>query len=140
MQKSGRRGRRNRETECDVYAENLVKGTLPGGGWTYHHNGINLQLHKIFRQSGMCSDIEMEDYFLRRLKETAINPEQYVPLLSRNLKGYVPDGQHTRIACGKYPAGVNKFTEVKVIHSGAVQYRRPKVRDYQQGAAAVNTF
>ncbi len=49
LQKSGRRGRRNRETECDVYGENLVKTTLPGGGWVYHHNGINLQLHKIFR-------------------------------------------------------------------------------------------
>ena len=35
LQKSGRKGRRNRETECDVYGENLVKATLPGGGWTY---------------------------------------------------------------------------------------------------------
>ena len=44
------------------------------------------------------------------------------------------------IACGKYPAGVNQFTEVKVIHSGTMQYRRPDVRDDQQGAAAVNAF
>jgi hypothetical protein len=42
LQKSGRRGRRNMETVCDMYGENLVKATLPGGGWTYHHNGINL--------------------------------------------------------------------------------------------------
>ena len=35
---------------------------------------------------------------------------------------------------------MNQFTEVKVIYSGAVQYRMPKVRDDQQGAAAVNTF
>ena len=49
LQKSGRKGRRNRETECDVYGENLVKATLPGGGWSYHHNGINMQLHRIFR-------------------------------------------------------------------------------------------
>jgi len=92
LQKSGRRGRRDRETECDMYGENLVKATLPGGGWTYHHNGINLQLHKIFRQSGMTNDMEVEDYFLRKLRETAINPAQFVPLLSRNMKGYVPDG------------------------------------------------
>ena len=77
----------------------------------------------------MCNYMEMEDYFLWKLRETAINPAQSVPLLSRNLKGYVPDGHQTRIACGKYPAGVNQFTEVKVIHSGAVQYKRPKVRD-----------
>ncbi len=107
LQKSGRRGRRNRETECDVYEKNLVKATLSGGGWTYHHNGINLQLHNIFRQSGMCIDMEVEDYFLRKLRETAINPSQSVPLLSRDLKGYVPDGHQTWIACGKYPAGVN---------------------------------
>ena len=42
LQKSGRRGRRDRETECDVYGENLVKATLPGGRWIYHHNGIIL--------------------------------------------------------------------------------------------------
>ncbi len=90
----------------------------------YHHYGINLQLHKIFRQSGMTSDLEIEDYFLRKLRETAINPGQNVPLLNRNLKGYVPDGRQTRIANNKYPAGVNQFTEVKVIHSGTVQYSR----------------
>jgi len=84
--------------------------------------------------------MDPEDYFLRKLRETAINPAQYVPLLSRNLKGYVPDGHQTRIARGKYPAGVNQFTEVKVIHSGAVQYMRLEVRDGRQGAAAVNTF
>ena len=42
LQKSGRRGKHPRETVCDPYGENLVKATLPGGGWTYHHNGINL--------------------------------------------------------------------------------------------------
>ncbi len=99
-----------------------------------------MQLHKIFRQSGMGSDMEVEDYFLRKLKETAINPAQFVPLLSRNLKGYVPDGHQIGIACGKYPAGVNQFTEVEVIHIGAVQYRRHAVRDDPQGAAAVNAF
>ena len=76
--------------------------------------------------------MEVEDFLLRKLRETAINPAVYVPLLSRNLKEYVPDGHQTGIACGKYPAGVNQFTEVKVIHSGKVQYRRPDVRDDQQ--------
>ena len=88
----------------------------------------------------MCSELEVEDYFLRKLRETAINPTQSVLLLSRNLKGYVPDGHQTGIACGKYPAGVNQFTQVKVIHSGSVQYRRPEFRDDQQGAATVNAF
>ena len=95
LQKSGRRGRRNRETECDVHGENLVKATLPGGWWMYHHIGINLQLHKIFRQSDITNDMEVEDYFLRKLREMAINPVQTVPLPSRNLKGYVPDGHQT---------------------------------------------
>ncbi len=140
MQKSGRRGQQQREMRCDAYGENLVKATLPEGGWTYHHDGINLQLHKIFRQSSMTSDLEIEDYFLRKLKETAINPGQNVPLLSRNLKGYVPDGRQTGIAKSKYPAGVNQFTEDKVIHSGAVQYSRTDVRDDNGGAAAANKF
>ncbi len=118
----------------------MVKATLPSGGRTYHHNGINLQLHRVFRQSGMVIDMEVEDYFLRKLRETAINPTQSVPLLSRNLKGYVLDGHQTGIVCGTYSAGVNQFTEVKVIHSGTVQNKRPKVRDDQHGAAAVNTF
>ncbi len=63
-----------------------------------------------------------------------------MPILSKNLKGYVLDRHQTGIACGKYPAGVNQFTEVKVIHSGTVQYRRPESRDNQHGAAAVNAF
>jgi hypothetical protein len=107
LQKSGRKGRSNRETECDAYGENLVKATLPGEGWTYHHNGINLQLRRIFKQSGMVSDVEVGDYCLRKLRETAINPALSVPLLSKNLKRYVPDGYQTGIARGKYPAGVN---------------------------------
>jgi hypothetical protein len=100
LQKSGRKERRKRETVFDEYGEKLVKATLPGGGWTYHHNGINMQLHKIFWQSGMANDMEVEDYFLRRLKEMAINPAQSVPLLSKKIKGYVPDGYQTGIACG----------------------------------------
>jgi hypothetical protein len=113
---------------------------LPGGEWTYHHNDINLQLHKIFRHLGMCNDMEVEDYFLRKLKEMAINPTQSVHLLNRNLRGYVPDGHQAGIACGKYPAGVNPFIEVKVIHTGTIQYRGPEVRDGQQGASAINAF
>jgi len=69
-----RRGRQLRETLCDPYGENLVKATLPGGGSTCHHNGINLQLHRIFRQSGMTRDMEDENYFLRKVREMAINP------------------------------------------------------------------
>ncbi len=70
----------------------------------------------------------------------AVNPSQQVHVLSKYLKGYVPDGHQTGIACGKYPAGVDQFTEVKVIHSGTVQYMRQEVRDNQQGASAVNAF
>jgi hypothetical protein len=121
LQKSGRRGRQLRETVCDPYGEILVKATLPGGGWTYHHNGIILQLHRIFRQSCMTSDMEVEDYFLRKVRERVINPVQIVPLLSTNLKGYVPDGHQTGIANNKYQAGVYQFTEIKVIHSGTMQ-------------------
>ena len=84
--------------------------------------------------------MEVEDCFLLKLRETAINLAQFLPLLSKNLKGYVPDGHQTWIACGKYPAGVNQFTEVKVIHNGAVHYRRPEVKDDQQEAVAVNSF
>ncbi len=72
-----------------------------------HHNDINLQLHKIFRQSGVCIDMEVENYFIHKLKEMAVNPDEQVPILIKNLKGFVPDGHQTGIACRKYPAGVN---------------------------------
>jgi hypothetical protein len=88
----------------------------------------------------MVNNLEVEDYFLRKLREAAINPAQFVPLPSKHLKGYVPDRHQTGIANGKYSAGVNQFTEVKVIHSGAVQYKRPEFKDDQQGAAKVNKF
>jgi hypothetical protein len=49
----------------------------------------------VFMQSCMFSDTEVEDYFLRKLRDMAINPAQFVPILSRNLKGYAPDGHQT---------------------------------------------
>jgi hypothetical protein len=68
----------------------------------------------------MTRDMEVEGYFLRKLRETVINPVTTEPLLSKNLKGYVPDGRKTEISNGKYPAGIDQFTEVKVIHNGTV--------------------
>ena len=60
-------GRKDRETECDAYGENLVKATLPGAGCTLHHDAVNIQVHRIARQSGMVSSMEVEDVFMRRL-------------------------------------------------------------------------
>jgi hypothetical protein len=88
----------------------------------------------------MVSTMEVEEYFLRGLHESAINPDSAMPLLGKKLRGYVPDGRQTGIASSKRPAGVDQFTEVKVIHSGAVQYKRPEVRDNPRGSAEVNTF
>jgi hypothetical protein len=88
----------------------------------------------------MVSSMEVEDVFMRRLQESAISPDNSVPLLSKHLKGYVPDGRQMGIANGKYPAGVDQYTEVKIIHSGTVQYSRPEVRDNPGGSAAVNKY
>ena len=85
-------GRKDRETECDAYGEKLVKATLPGAGWSLHHDAINIQVHRIARQSGMVSIMEVEDVFMWRLQESAIVPDDYVPLLRKQLRGYVPDG------------------------------------------------
>ena len=84
-----------RETECDAFGEKLVKAALPGAGWTLHHDAINLQIHRVARQSGMVSTMEVEEYFLRRLQESAINPDFAMPLLGKQLRGYVPDGRQT---------------------------------------------
>ena len=56
-----------------------------------------------------------------------------MPILNKHLKGYVSDGRQLGIACNKFPGGIDQFTEVKVIHSGTLQYMRPDVRDDQQG-------
>ncbi len=65
--------------------ENMVKVTLPGSRWTYHHDGIN-------------------------------------------------------IACNKFPAWIDLFIEVKVIHRVKVYYIRPGVRDNPEGSAIVDAF
>jgi hypothetical protein len=88
----------------------------------------------------MVSNMEVADLFMRRLQESAIVPGDYVPLLSKHMKGYVPDGRQTRISCGKYPVGVDRYTEIKIIHSGTVQYNRPDVKNNLGGSAAVNKF
>ena len=84
--------------------------------------------------------MEVEDLFLRRLQKSAITLDDSLPLLNKHLKGYVPDGRETGIACGKQPAGVDQFTEVKVIHNGTIQYRRPEVKDNLVGSTVVNKF
>jgi hypothetical protein len=88
----------------------------------------------------MISNMEVADLFMRRLWESAIVPDNYVPLLSKHLKGYVPDGQQTGIACGKYPARVDQYTEIKIIHSVTVKYNRPDVKNNPGGSTAVNKF
>ena len=45
------------------------------------------------RQSGMVSQMEIEDYFIRKLHGMAISPENTVPILSKHLRGHVPDGK-----------------------------------------------
>ena len=107
--------------------------TLPGAGWALHHDAINLRVHKITSQSGMVSSMEVGDFFMRKLNESAIIPDNSMPLLNKHLKGCIPDGRQTGIASSKHPAKVDQFTEVKVIHSGTVQYRRPDVRSNPLG-------
>ena len=84
--------------------------------------------------------MEIEDYFIRKLQGMAITPIDSGPILSKHLKGYVPDGQQLGIVCNRFPRGIDQLTEVKVIHNGKVQYKRPDVRDDQHGSTAVNKF
>jgi len=88
----------------------------------------------------MVSTMEVEGNFLRILHKSAIQPDNAMPLLGKQLKGYVPDGRQTGIASNKRPARADQFTEVKVIHNGAVLYRRLEVRDNPRRSAAVNKF
>ena len=74
----------------------------------------------IAKLSRMVNSMEVGDFFMRKLNESAIILDNIMSLLSKHLKGYVPDGRHTGIASSKHPVGVDQLTEVKVIHSGAV--------------------
>ena len=71
---------------------------------------INLQIHKIARQSSLSSDVEIEDYFMRKLQESAVANNVFLPLLSKHLKGYVPDDRQTGVAYNEFPAGIDQFT------------------------------
>jgi hypothetical protein len=88
----------------------------------------------------MKIDMEVEDLFIRMLRQSAVQPTNQVPLLNKQLKGYVPDGRQPGIASARHLGGVDQFTEVKVIHNGSVQYNRVDFRDDPSGAIAVNTF
>ena len=82
--------------------ENLVKAKLPGSGWTYHYDEINSQIHRIIRQSGMVNQLEIEDYFIRKVQGMAVTPSESMPILNKHLKGYVLDGRQLGIACNKF--------------------------------------
>jgi len=85
--------RDDKVTQSDPYGENLVKAALPGSDWTYHHDEINGQIHIIIRQSGMVGQLEIEDYFIRKLRGMAFTPKDSLPILIKHLKGYVLDGR-----------------------------------------------
>ncbi len=65
----------------------------------------------------MTNGTEIEDYFMRMLQESAVLVYGSLPLLSKHLKGYVPDGRQINIDCNKFPAGNDQITETKVIHA-----------------------
>jgi hypothetical protein len=50
----------------------------------------------------MISQLEIEDYFIRKLQGMAILTDFEVPILSKHLKGYVPDGRQLGIASNKF--------------------------------------
>ena len=53
----------------------------------------------------MSSDMEIEDCFMRILQDSVVSNNIYMPLLSKHLKGHVPDGIQTGIASNKFQAG-----------------------------------
>ena len=99
-QKAGR-GKTVRETECDAFGENMVKVTLPGAGCTLHHDAINLQIHRVARKSGMVSTMEVEESFLRKLQESAINPESAMPLLGKSCEDFYRTGGRRELQAPK---------------------------------------
>ena len=76
----------------------------------------------------MACQLEIEDYFIRKLQGMAVLPKESVPILSKHLMGYVLDGRQMVIACNKFPGGNGQLTTVKVIHNGILEYMRPSVR------------
>ena len=88
----------------------------------------------------MISQVEVEDYFIRKLQGMAVTPNDNVQILNKHFKGYVLDGRQLGVACNKLPGGIDQFTEVKVIHKGTIHYMRPDVLDKQQRSTAVNKF
>ena len=109
-------GREDRIITCDPYGVNLIKATIRGAWWTYHHDEVNKQIHRIVKQLGMVNQLEIEDYFVHKLQGIATTPQDTVLFFSNHLKGFVPDGMQLGIACNKFPSGIDQFIEVKVIH------------------------
>ena len=82
-------GRDDMKMTCDPFGENLVKATLPGARWTYHHDEVNQQIQKMVRQSRMVSQMKIEDFFIRKMQGMVISPDNTVPILNKHLKEYV---------------------------------------------------
>jgi hypothetical protein len=55
----------------------------------------------------MESQLEIEDYFINKVREMAVSPENTVPIHSKHMKGYIPDGRRLGIPRGNFPAGID---------------------------------
>ena len=86
------------------------------------------------------SEMEIEDYTKRKLADMAVPSNIDLPILITHLKGCIPYGRQTGIACNTIPAGNVHFTDIKVIHNGTVHHKRPYVRDNPQGSVALDEF
>ena len=56
----------------------------------------------------MVSQLETEDYFIRKLQGMPVTPNESVPILNKHLKGYVPNGRQLGIACNKFSGGIDR--------------------------------
>ena len=55
----------------------------------------------------MVCQLEIEDYFIRKLHGMANTPNKLVPILNKHLKGYVQNGRQLGIACNKFLGGMD---------------------------------
>ena len=76
-----------------------------------------------------------------KLKESAFIHDSRMPFLtSKHFKGYVQDDKQICIATTRHPVGADRFTEVKVIHSGSVHHTRQEVTRIQNNLDVQTQF
>ena len=131
------------DRRCDAYGHQLCLATLPGGGWTTHHDSLVSTIIRDVRSAGMDAVEEPRGIFVRALPQVTL---QTTTDWSGTRVGIVPDASvRARLPASPGADAVRRreaqierryLLDFKTVHAGSECYHTRYIARASTGAEA----